>query len=338
VYCPLGINTGQLIKDLRHAEHSAISFLIAEVTAKYFGYGLSFARGLLRAAEVSRSILGEKNTHLVSKGIRGVTGNAIPEWSPWMPKPAPPRRQDSLCSDYDEKVVYFPSCVSRLFGSSVQSPYSQSQRETLERVLKRAGFTHVYPARLDDLCCGMAFSSKGFPRQAEFKLRELFEMLWSATENGRYPALVDTSPCAQRLKLSPNRHSELRIYDVAAFLRRLVVPRVRLQKASNPVAIHVPCSLRNTSEEAELLTLAKVCAENLYVPETVPCCGFAGDRGFMHPELPASALITLKGALPVNCTRGYSTSRTCEIGLSQHSGISYQSIMYLVDDAIESVE
>ena len=28
---------------------------------------------------------------------------------------------------------------------------------------------------------------------------------------------------------------------------------------------------------------------------------------------------------------GYSTSRTCEIGLSQSTGISYQSIVYLVE-------
>ena len=36
--------------------------------------------------------------------------------------------------------------------------------------------------------------------------------------------------------------------------------------------------------------------------------------------------------VPAHCTHGYSNSRTCEIGLSKHSGIAYQSILYLVDE------
>jgi D-lactate dehydrogenase len=31
------------------------------------------------------------------------------------------------------------------------------------------------------------------------------------------------------------------------------------------------------------------------------------------------------------CTAGYSTNRTCEIGLAQHSGLPYRSLVYLVE-------
>jgi hypothetical protein len=48
-------------------------------------------------------------------------------------------------------------------------------------------------------------------------------------------------------------------------------------------------------------------------------------------ELNAHALRTLPGSLPAGCTAGYSTSRTCEIGLSEHAGVHYRSIVYLVD-------
>ncbi len=61
------------------------------------------------------------------------------------------------------------------------------------------------------------------------------------------------------------------------------------------------------------------------------CCGFAGDKGFSVPELTASALAGLRAALPAGCDRGYSNSRACEIGRSMHSGLPYQSIVYLVD-------
>jgi len=40
--------------------------------------------------------------------------------------------------------------------------------------------------------------------------------------------------------------------------------------------------------------------------------------------------------MPEDIKNGYSTSRTCEIGLSLHSGISHQSIVYLVDQVSKS--
>ena len=72
-------------------------------------------------------------------------------------------------------------------------------------------------------------------------------------------------------------------------------------------------------------------AAKVVVPDLVGCCGFAGDRGFNYPELNASALQHLRAGVAGRCTAGYSTSRTCEIGLSAHSGIHYKSILYLVD-------
>jgi D-lactate dehydrogenase len=40
--------------------------------------------------------------------------------------------------------------------------------------------------------------------------------------------------------------------------------------------------------------------------------------------------------VPKGCGSGYSTSRTCEIGLADHAGISYRSLAYLVDEAIRN--
>jgi len=57
----------------------------------------------------------------------------------------------------------------------------------------------------------------------------------------------------------------------------------------------------------------------------------AGDRGFTFPELNNHGLANAKGQLAGDIKNGYSTSRTCEIGLSLHTGISHKSIVYLVD-------
>ncbi len=79
--------------------------------------------------------------------------------------------------------------------------------------------------------------------------------------------------------------------------------------------------------------LANLCCDNVIIPEHIQCCGFAGDKGFTTPELNENALAPLKTQVPKGCSSGYSNSRTCEIGLSHHAGIDYQSIIYLVDKA-----
>ena len=96
------------------------------------------------------------------------------------------------------------------------------------------------------------------------------------------------------------------------------------------MALHVTCSATKMGLEPKLRAVAEACASRVVVPPT-GCCGFAGDKGFTTPELTASALANLKASLPKECDRGYSNSRGCEIGLTTHARVPYQSIMYLVD-------
>ena len=82
-----------------------------------------------------------------------------------------------------------------------------------------------------------------------------------------------------------------------------------------------------------LVALARLCSTEVLVPEEIGCCGFAGDRGFTPPELNAYALRKLRPQIEAHgITLGYSNSRTCEIGLSTHSGVPYVNIAYLVDE------
>ena len=45
----------------------------------------------------------------------------------------------------------------------------------------------------------MPYDSKGMVEVAAAKRSELAEALWQASEQGRWPVLLDTSPCVQRL-------------------------------------------------------------------------------------------------------------------------------------------
>jgi D-lactate dehydrogenase len=180
----------------------------------------------------------------------------------------------------------------------------------------------------------MAFQSKGFVNAAEHKIKEVSFAL-AAASRGIYPIVVDTSPCAARLRTYASKAAGVQIYDISDFLLEKIAPRLHIRKKSHRIAVHVPCSLTRNGQDQSLLQLARLCAEDVCVSEEAPCCGFAGDRGFTHPELAASALVRLRSDMPRDCTEGYSSSRTCEVGASMHTGVNFQSIAYLLDEVSE---
>jgi D-lactate dehydrogenase len=226
------------------------------------------------------------------------------------------------------KVVYFPSCIARNMGPS-RCEKIRPLPETTARVLRKAGYEVIFPENMAALCCGQAFESKGFVAQADVKSAQLEEALLTASRNGALLVLCDTSPCLKRMQevLDPR----LRIYDPSVFVLEFLQDKLTFTKKDTRVALHVTCTSRKLGLEGKLLELAQKCAAKVVVPEDIFCCGFAGDKGFSVPELNASALKTLAGKIE-DCTEGYSTSRTCEIGLALHGGIPYRNILYLVDE------
>lgn len=124
----------------------------------------------------------------------------------------------------------------------------------------------------------------------------------------------------------------MKLYEPAEFIAKFIVGRVRIARTSEPVAVHITCSMRLMGKGEVLVNLAKLCSDNVIVPEEVGCCGFAGDKGMTHPELNKWALRKLKPQISEAGVKfGYSNSRTCEIGLQTNSGVPYLSIVYLVN-------
>jgi len=214
-------------------------------------------------------------------------------------------------------------------GTSRGDGETESLTTVTVGLLEKAGFEVLFPDNLQSLCCGMAFDSKGFKEQGAIKAKELELALLTASKGGEIPVYVDMSPCLMRMKetLSP----ALKLYEPIEFILDCIGDRLEFSPSAETVAIHSTCSSIKMGLSGKLAALAGKCASRVIVPEAVECCGWAGDRGFTFPELNASALRTLAQAIPGDCRAGYSTSRTCEIGLSVHGGIPYKSIVYLVD-------
>ncbi len=327
--CPVGINTGDLTRALRHRasrQHAGRARWLGE----HFSGVTGLARLGLRAASATRAVTGDAALGAVTRGLRRVSGGRVPEWDRWMPRATSwpwPRPEPG---DGRPRVVYLPSCGSRTLGSAVGDRGAASLPETVYRLLDKAGYDVVLPEGLDGLCCGMAFHSRGQFDEARRKGRELLEALIDVTRGGHDPVLFDTSPCLFHMQEAFG--DRVAMFDPVEFVERFVLPAVELRPVPETVAVHVTCSGRKLGLEQRTVALAEMCAENVVVPEHVGCCGFAGDRGFDFPELNAAALAHLPAGLD-GATSGVSTSRTCEIGLSRHGGIPYRSILDLVDRA-----
>jgi len=111
-----------------------------------------------------------------------------------------------------------------------------------------------------------------------------------------------------------------------------------MQRLREPITVHPVCSVRKMGTLEKLDAIAHRCSVDVVAVPDVLCCGFAGDKGFNQPELNEYALRHLAESLPPGCTRGYSTSRTCEIGLSEQAGFAYRSIIDLVDSCATAQE
>ena len=325
--CPVGINTGELVKKLR--ARSADNVKTAEWLASHFATSLQGARFTLHVANGARMLLGAPRLTKLSAALTRASKGRVPLWTNAMPQPERAIRFSPQVLDARPRVVYLAACVSRIMGPAAGDGEQMSLQAKTRGLLEKAGYQVIFPDNLDNLCCGQPFASKGYNEQAEHKRQELIDALLQASRGGLDPIYCDTSPCTLRL-VQDIGETRLDLYDPVRFIRTHLVDKLNFTPQQAPIAVHVTCSTQHLGESQALIDIARLCSHDVVIPEGIHCCGFAGDKGFTTPELNAHSLRTLKEAVQ-HCSEGISTSRTCEIGLSQHGGIDYHSLVYLVD-------
>ena len=330
--CPVGIETGLLIKSLRGRRAGPLARGVAGLAANHFGAVAAGVRSGLAVADALHGMLGPDRIRSALDGIRSASGGRIPKWPPTLPRPAPAPSPRGPLPSAANRIVYFPSCAVRTMGAQRGDAEIDALPDVAERLFGKAGFAVVHPDRLPELCCGQPFESKGLIDAANRKSAELETALQIASDEGRFPIVFDTSPCAYRMKRYLG--GRLAVQDSIEFIHDAVLPRVDLERGGAAVAVHPVCSVRKMGLVDKLLAIAQRCSVNVVQADAVQCCGFAGDKGFNRPELNEHALRDLKAALPPGCKQGYSSSRTCEIGLSEQAGFPYRSLIRLVDRCV----
>ena len=326
--CPMKINVADLTHLVRQEAlpQGSMGYKAGDFAARHFAGIKSGLRFTLDTARLGHNVLGTG----AMKGIAGTMHKAgLPLWTSAMPGKARQPKAGRV-GESDLKVVYFPSCINQTMGLSKGAPVKNSLVDEMVQLCRKAGYEVIFPEGLEKMCCGTIWESKGMLDIADRKTAELDEALWQASEQGKYPVMCDQSPCLHRMRKCISR---MRLYEPVEFIWEYLRDHLEFTPIDRHIALHFTCSTREMGLVGTMTNLARLCSNNVFLPEGVGCCGFAGDRGWTHPEVNRWALRKLRRQLEDNhIEMGYSNSRTCEVGLEANGGIPYQSIVYLVNE------
>jgi D-lactate dehydrogenase len=333
--CPVGIDTGKLVKDLRARLHSPRAQKTAISAARHWGAVERGARSALRAGRT----LGDGPTGALTGIARSAAGaELIPAWGEAMPdaaKPTPWTAREGAAG------VYFPACVNRIFGNAREEAERPSLPEALLTISARAGRPLWLPPDVAGFCCGTPWSSKGFGDGHREMSRRIASAVLEWTEDGRLPLIVDASSCTLGLlaevpaaldDIQREAYERVEIVDSIAWVHRELMGSLEVRGKLGSIAVHPPCAASHLGLGGQLKEIAEALAEQVIAPPVATCCGTAGDRGLLHPELPAAAAESDRIEFQLPAAEAHlSSNRTCEIGLSQAGGHSHSSFVLLLE-------
>lgn len=332
--CPVGIDTGALMKEFRHARHSPREERAAAVAARNFKAVEAAARLAVAAADRISDRLLTTVTRAARKAVRP---DLVPEWLPNIPGAA--ARKLPRTPRVGASAVYYPACVNRIFGS----PGDRSLPEAMVALSTRAGRPVWIPGDVAGTCCATIWHSKGYDEGNAVMANRIVEAAWGWTAGGRLPLVVDASSCTLGIAhevvpylTADNRqlHRELTVVDSLVWAADELLPHLSVHRTVGSAVLHPTCSMSHLGDEAQLRALAEACADEVVVPDDAGCCAFAGDRGMLHKELTESA--TRKEAAEVTARpfdAHLSANRMCEVGMDHATGRAYYSVLLELERA-----
>ena len=316
--CPVHINTGDLVKRLRSEQQSFVSQSLGSLAASKWSATTNLLSGLLTTAKNVPAPIVET----VNKVLRAISGeNSMPMWNKTLPIGGKVR--SSLKSNNPD-LVYFPSCVNSLYGES------DIQRAFLN-LCEKAGLNVLIPEGIQDLCCGTPWASKGLTQGYEVMALKTKKEIMRQVKRENLVVVSDATSCTHGLTQIFGE-TQIPVVDVLQFVNEKILPTLKLKSKLSSLALHPTCSGVELGINKHMTSLAEAISDQVIVPLDWSCCGFAGDRGLLHPELTESATRNQAQELSSHKYVAYASSnRPCQIGLSIATGENYVHLIELVD-------
>ena len=326
--CPLQIDTAKIAKLAKIGKHEKI----AQFVAKNFK---PFSATLKHTVKVANF------TQTFSKTLSKSLNQWIktPVVLDYFPRENQRDSYEGCLRNFEKQVVYFSSCLNRIFAPPKEARDKRSIQDVFESLCLKAKIDVIYPQNIQNLCCSKAF--KDYRETAKQVALETFRQLRLASKDGEIMIVCDHSACALELLERAREFGvlegvNLNIKDMPIFVLENIIPQLTITKKDSTIGLYAPCSTRHYSQrddnEKALLEIAKMCAREVRIHSDTKCCGFAGNKGFLNPTLNQHAL---KGFVRFyardSIEEGYSSSSTCEVGLSANTQRVWQHIVYLLD-------
>lgn len=336
--CPIGINTGSLMREFRKLEHGERAEAIALSIAKNWSLVERFSRAGLGAAEIVYRLAGVAPLKGITNAARAVVcEDLMPAVPGPMPRPArrlPPTQKSGAAA------VYFTACINRMFGRDPDADKGPSLPEALVALSARAGRPLWIPDDVAGLCCSTPFSSKGYRSAHDYMATTIADALWRWSDEGKLPVVVDAVSCTLGLVDDVAQHvdadrrerlAKIEILDSLQWCRELL-PSLDIGHRLERVILHPTCSMEHLKLTRTLHEIAEHLANEVEVPFGATCCGTAGDRGLLHPELVISATRDEKASIEERGADAYlSANRTCEMGMRHATGRPYESFVFTLE-------
>ncbi|MFD5622773.1 FAD-binding and (Fe-S)-binding domain-containing protein [Streptomyces yangpuensis] len=339
--CPVGIDTGALMRDFRHRRHGGREEAAAALAARHFAAVEAAARtAVATAARIPDGVRDRLLEAATGAARRAVRPDLVPRWLPQLPGAA--ARRLPVTRRSGAAAVYYPACINRIFGGP-DDRSGPSLPQALVAVSERAGKPVWIPRDVTGTCCATIWHSKGYDAGNRSMANRIVEAAWGWTAGGRLPLVVDASSCTLGIArevvpyLTPDNrslHEELRIVDSVVWAAEELLPHLEIRRTVGSAVLHPTCSTRHLGDEPQLRAVAEACADEVVVPDDAGCCAFAGDRGMLHPELTAAA--TAREAAEVTARpfeAHLSSNRMCEVGMDRATGRSYYSALIELERA-----
>lgn len=338
VPCPMGINTAVVTDAIRERTQGRFFHKALNVSAKHYGDVETAVRGMLKVAVDTGKVISPYPL-IWATDLMHRLYSQVPHWSKYFPYPAKIHYNEIENPDY----IYFPACVTRIFGAS--SLGKDDLITVILRIASRAGLRVAVPKSVHGVCCSQIWEHKGDLSGQRVIAEKTVDCFYKESREGAIPIFCDTTSCTHTLltsmknALSPaarEKFDRLKILDITQWLHNVVLPRVKVTHPKGKVLLHPTCAANIMGVRNEMVDIAKACAREVVVPVNTHCCGAAGDRGFLYPKVAQAAVTDERNEVGDAKFDGcYSLARTCEISLDDTMGRIYESIPYLVDEAIE---
>ncbi|MFB7883474.1 FAD-binding and (Fe-S)-binding domain-containing protein [Microbacterium sp. NPDC056057] len=331
--CPVLINTGTLVKRLRREDAGSVSNAVWKGAAQAWG-------GATRVASLGLTVadrLPAKAVTVATDLGRAVLGaDTVPRYSDDLPRGGRARSRLGASvgtGDGAPVAVFLPACVNAMFGAAGDGV---GVTEAFRRLVERAGVRLAVPDGVDALCCSTPWTSKGHAGGREVMARRVAASITDASRGGELTIVTDASSCTEGfIHLLADAGVDARVEDAVAFAERVLLPRLgEVSPLVGSLALHPTCSSTQLGLDAALRRVAEAVATEVVVPDAWSCCGFAGDRGMLHPELTASATAAEAAEVrDLGADAHASCNRTCELGMTRATGADYRHVLELLEEA-----